>query len=61
MVMEYMGTKEASEKWGYKQSTIQKWCREGKIVLVLKPEKSKHNGQWQIPINAECPRPIKNN
>ena len=58
--MEYMGTKEASEKWGYSQSTIQKWCREGKIFLVLKAEKSKYNGQWQIPIDAECPRQIKN-
>lgn len=26
-----MGTKEASEKWGYKQETIQKWCRLGMI------------------------------
>ena len=38
-----MGTKEASEKWGYSQSTIQKWCREEKIFLVIRAEKSKHN------------------
>lgn len=51
--MEYMGTKEASEKWGYAQSTISQWCREGKISLVVKPEKK--SGQWRIPVNAECP------
>lgn len=26
-----MGTKEASEKWGYCQSQISKWCRDGSI------------------------------
>ena len=26
-----MGTKEASELWGYKPATISKWCREGLI------------------------------
>lgn len=55
--MEYMGTKEASEKWGYGQSTIQKWCREGKISLEIKAEK--RSGRWQIPIDAPCPRAIK--
>ncbi len=29
--MEYMGTAEASNKWGYKKDTISRWCREGKI------------------------------
>ncbi|MCI9486617.1 MAG: helix-turn-helix domain-containing protein [Lachnospiraceae bacterium] len=52
--MEYMGTKEAAEKWGYAQGTIAKWCKEGKISLVVKPEKK--GGQWRIPVNAECPR-----
>lgn len=51
--MEYMGTKEAAEKWGCTQSTVSKWCREGKICLVVKPEKK--GGRWQIPVNAECP------
>lgn len=37
--MEYMGTKEAAEKWSYTQGTISKWCREGKISLVVKPKK----------------------
>jgi len=57
--MEFMGTKEASEKWGYAQGTIAKWCRDEKIVVVIKAEKNPYNGQWQIPINAECPKPIK--
>lgn len=29
--MEMIGTKEASKRWGYSQSTISKWCRENKI------------------------------
>ena len=56
--MEYISTKEAAEKWGYTQDTISRWCREGKIYLVVKPEKK--GGQWRIPANAECPRKIKN-
>lgn len=59
MTMEYMGTKEASEKWGYSVSTIQKWCREGKLSQVIKAEKNKRNGHWKIPIDIECPMPIK--
>ncbi len=55
--MEYMGTKEAAEKWGYTQAAISKWCREGKISLVIKPEKK--GGRWQIPVNAECPNKEK--
>lgn len=51
-----IGTKEASERWGYSQGTISKWCREGKI------EGASHDGEgspWHIPKNAECPRIIK--
>lgn len=29
--MEFMGTKEASEKWGIPQQTISKLCREKRI------------------------------
>ena len=55
--MEYMTTKEAAEKWGYKPGTIARWCKEGKIYFVEKPEKK--GGRWQIPINAECPNKLK--
>lgn len=55
--MEYMSTKEAAEKWGYAQSTISKWCKEGKISLVVKAEKQ--GGRWKIPADAECPRKNK--
>lgn len=55
--MEYMGTKEAAEKWGYSESTIRKWCKEEKIQLLVKPEKV--SGRWRIPVNAECPKKIK--
>ena len=35
-----MGTKEASEKWGYEQSTISKWCREKRFPVLSKTEKA---------------------
>ena len=54
--MEFMGTKQASEKWGYSQSTISNWCRNGDIK---DDEQDKKGCPWRIPINAECPRPIK--
>lgn len=55
--MEYMGTKEAAEKWGCTQRKVAEWCREGKICLIVKPEKK--GGRWQIPVNAECPNKEK--
>lgn len=56
--MEYITVKEASEQWGYGEGTIRKWCKNGLISVACKAEKK--NGRWQIPANAECPRPIKN-
>lgn len=56
--MEYMGTKEAAEKWGYSESTVCKWCRDDKIQVLVKPEKV--SGRWRIPINSKCPKPMKN-
>ena len=53
-----MGTKDASILWGYKQSTISQWCREGKIVGAVQDEKG---SPWHIPRNAQCPKPIKQN
>ena len=51
-----MGTREAAEKWGYKQSTISKWCRDGLIPNATQDAKG---SAWHIPINAKCPRRIK--
>lgn len=51
-----MGTKQASEKWGYSQSTISNWCRQG---LIQDAEQDKKNSPWRIPINARCPKKIK--
>ena len=48
-----MGTKEASEKWGVPQSTVQKWCREGKITP--QPTQDKKGSPWHIPQNALPP------
>ena len=51
-----MGTKEAAEKWGYSQSQISKWCREGAIPGA---EQDAKGSPWHIPKDAKCPRPIK--
>ena len=51
-----MGTKEAAEKWGYKQSTISKWCRDG---LIPKATQDAPGSPWHIPKDAKCPRSIK--
>lgn len=51
-----MGTKEASEKWGYTQETISKWCKMGIIPGVTQDKKG---SPWHIPKKAECPKKIK--
>lgn len=45
-----MGTKEAAEKWGVSQVTVQKWCREGKIMPL--PTQDKKGSPWHIEQNA---------
>ena len=51
-----MGTKEASEKWGYSQQTIARWCREGRIPDASQDSKG---SPWHIPKKAKCPKPKK--
>lgn len=51
-----MGTKEASEKWGVTQQTVQKWCRDGKIPGATQDGKG---SPWHIPKNATPPMVIK--
>lgn len=51
-----MGTKEASELWGYSQQTISKWCREDKIPGA---EQDATGSPWHIPKDAQCPQKIK--
>lgn len=53
-----MGTREASELWGYPQATISKRCREG---LIIDASQDSTGSPWHIPRNAKCPRPIKKN
>ncbi len=50
--MEFMGTKEASIKWGVPQNTISKKCRERKIDGI---EQDSVGSPWRIPIDLECP------
>ncbi|MBQ3587216.1 MAG: helix-turn-helix domain-containing protein [Oscillospiraceae bacterium] len=52
-----MGTKEAAELWGYKQSTIADWCRKG---LIKGADQDGKGSPWHIPKDAKCPKPIKN-
>lgn len=55
--MEYITVREASEKWGYSEAMIRKWCKNGILSVEYKAEKK--GGRWQIPKNAECPRKLK--
>lgn len=49
----FMGTKEASEKWGVSQATISRWCREGKIEGA---EQDAKGSPWRIPVDAVPPK-----
>ena len=51
-----MGTKEASELWGYSQATISGWCRKG---LIYDATHDATGSPWHIPRDAKCPKPIK--
>ena len=57
--MEYMTSKEASERWGIPQRKIAELCREGKVVYVetitYKAEQDKPGTPWRIPIQIKCP------
>lgn len=44
--MEFMGTKEASERWGVKQSAVSLWCRENRIPGA---EQDRPGSPWRIP------------
>ena len=55
--MEYITVKEAAARWGYSEETIRKWCKQGLFSVVCKAEKK--SGRWQIPVAAQCPKPIK--
>lgn len=52
---ESMGTKEAAERWGYKPSTVSRWCREG---LIPGADQDAPRSPWHIPKDAKCPKPI---
>lgn len=51
-----MGTKEASEKWGYSQTTIRRWCKDGLIPGATQDDEY---SPWHIPQDAPCPKKIK--
>ncbi len=51
-----IGTKEASERWGYTQDTIRIWCAKG---LIPNATQDKKGSPWHIPANAVCPKKVK--
>lgn len=51
-----MGTREASDNWGYAQNTIARWCKEGRIEGAMQYG---NRGTWYIPKDAKCPKPVK--
>lgn len=51
-----MGTKEASEKWGYSQSAVSAWCRMG---LIPGADQDAKGSPWHIPKDAQCPKPTR--
>lgn len=55
--MQYLSVKEIALKWGYSESTIRKWCRDGLIRVTVGAKKK--NGHWLIPSEAQCPKRIK--
>lgn len=48
----YMGTSEASEKWGRSQATISKACRDGKVKGA---EQDGPGKPWRIPTDVPNP------
>lgn len=48
-----METKEAAEKWGVSQATVQKWCKERKIQPP--PTQDKKGSPWHIEQDATHP------
>lgn len=48
--MDYISTKEASEKWGISERRIQKLCEEGRIPGVVR-----FSRVWAIPKDVEKP------
>ena len=52
VIMADMGTKQAAEMWGVKQSTVSRWCRNNMIKGATQDKK---NSPWHIPVNAIPP------
>ena len=55
-LMADIGTREASERWGYTPATIRKWCQQGLIKNATQDAKG---STWHIPADAVCPKKIK--
>ena len=51
-MVEYITVQEAAEKWGYSESTIRKWCKEGVLSVECKAEKKRDVGRFLKMHNA---------
>lgn len=47
-----MGTREAAQRWGVSQQTVQNWCRNVQIDGATQDRKG---SPWHIPQNAVAP------
>ena len=52
IVVKYIGTREASEKWGVPASLIAQWCKKG---LIKGAEQDAPGSPWRIPVDADYP------
>ena len=55
--MSYHSTKYFAEKWGVTESTVCRYCRDGKIPKARKCPKTKKRGKWEVPSEALRPVP----
>ena len=54
--MSDIGTKQFAEIWGVQQSTVAKWCKEGKIPGATQ---DRPHCPWHIPADATPPKNSK--
>ena len=52
IIVKYMGTREASEKWGIPSSVIAQWCKKG---LIVGAEQDAPGSPWRIPVDSVHP------
>ena len=49
--MQYLSVKEVAKKWGYSESTIRKWCKDGIIKVTFGKYRLMHNARRKLKHN----------